>query len=185
MDVDFSHMSNENEGDEWKKLELGLDGTNDMGLKDLGLGALDISFATRRTKDGKIRVRVHSAPSPSPAASSAPLSAAPSSLLPPHIDSALLPPSPNTDKDSTNPLALSYVDADPLGPFLGAGSSPSPPSAPFGATHSLSSAFASGAPWAASTSASEPSGETRRVRIALRGLPQPGGEGGEWEIEVR
>ncbi|EJD01758.1 uncharacterized protein FOMMEDRAFT_22103 [Fomitiporia mediterranea MF3/22] len=197
MDVDYTNAQDANEGDEWKKLELGLDGAEDMGLSGLGLGALDVSFSTRKTKDGKIRVRVHSPPS---ASSQTPASLESVSQMKmeqstPTVDDLVDPsslmsfslPSPANSQSSPstsvssphegpNPLSLSYVDADPLGPFLGAGASPT-------------AAFDLGSPFDFSSSSSGliggQSGERRRVRIALRSLPQPGGEGGEWEVEVR
>ena len=62
MDIDYGNIRNSDEQSEWKKLELGLEGSD---LGGLGLGSLDVSFATSRTKDGKIRVRIHSSPMPS------------------------------------------------------------------------------------------------------------------------
>ncbi|KAL5507674.1 hypothetical protein ACEPAH_5292 [Sanghuangporus vaninii] len=204
MDVDYANMHNAKEEEpEWQKLELGLDGGEGMGMGIAGLelGALDISFATTRTKDGKFRVRVHSS-----ASSSALVSPSKPETISPTPDdlantmrtglSASLPSPAQSNSSSTpeidsnvNPLAFSFVDADPLGPFLGAGSSPTG-----------TATFELGAPFDLAGSNADPrqlisgfsgfeagmrTGERRRVRIALRSLPQQGGEGGEWEIEVR
>ncbi|KAI5120326.1 hypothetical protein M0805_000386 [Coniferiporia weirii] len=202
MDVDFPNTANTNGSGVWKKLEF--ENENELGLGGLGLGALDISFDTRRTKDGKIRVRVHSSPS-APTGNTDLLSPSPE---PPTDESLTLPiavPSPISDQfpfsplsfppqsqpSSTsgpssfnqrpNPHSLSFVDVDPLGPFLGVCA----PSASFGLPDSPFDYTAS----ASSTNMSDPQGvregTRRRVRIALKSLPQPGGEGGEWEVEVR
>ncbi|KAL5529832.1 hypothetical protein ACEPAF_6089 [Sanghuangporus sanghuang] len=204
MDVDYANMHNAKEEEpEWQKLELGLDGGEGMGIAGLGLGSLDISFATTRTKDGKFRVRVHSSASSSASALVNP--SKPETISPTPDDlantmhtglSASLPSPAQSHSSSTpeidtnvNPLAFSFVDADPLGPFLGAGSSPTG-----------TATFELGAPFDLAGSNADPrqlisgfsgfeagmrAGERRRVRIALRSLPQQGGEGGEWEIEVR
>ncbi|KAL5487458.1 hypothetical protein ACEPAI_5566 [Sanghuangporus weigelae] len=204
MDVDYASMHDAKEEEpEWQKLELGLDGGEGMGIAGLGLGSLDISFATTRTKDGKFRVRVHSSASSSASALVSP--SKPETISPTPDDlantmhtglSASLPSPAQSHSASTpevdtnvNPLAFSFVDADPLGPFLGAGSSPTG-----------TATFELGAPFDLAGSNADPrqlisgfsgfeagmrTGERRRVRIALRSLPQQGGEGGEWEIEVR
>ncbi|OCB91988.1 hypothetical protein A7U60_g696 [Sanghuangporus baumii] len=196
MDVDYGDLhKTEEEEPEWKKLELGLEGDDD--LAGLGLGALDISFATRRMKDGKIRVRVHSSPSTSSSTSSESVpqlktedsspdletltdqTLMPFSLPSPAQSQSYSPSASSLDENGiVNPLSLSFVDSDPLGPFLGAGSSPT-------------GAFELGTPFDFAGTGSDSglsgtqSGERRRVRIALRSLPQSGGEGGEWEVEVR
>ena len=203
MDIDIDSKEEE---PEWHKLELGLDGNDVGGLA--GLGSLDISFSTSRTKDGKFRVRVHSS-SPTSALSQPEhispvtpddLSSTAVSLPSPAQSHTGSTPELSPNNASINPLAFSFVDADPLGPFLGAGSSPT-----------NMGSFELGAPFdlalaSSSSSGSSPTaeqlisglsgfqvpagaglrtGERRRVRIALRSLPQQGGEGGEWEIEVR
>lgn len=58
MDVD--HVEQSQQG--WTKLEF--DAEEADALSDLGLGALDISFETRRADNGsgRVRVRVHSSP---------------------------------------------------------------------------------------------------------------------------
>ena len=187
MDVDYGNIRNGDEEPEWTKLELGLEG-NDLG--GLGLGALDVSFATSRTKDGKIRVRVHSSPSSS--VSERQMKSKDASSVDDLTDSALMAfslPSPaqsssppaSSPGSGMNPLSLSLVDTDPLGPFLGAGSSPT-------GVFELGSAFdfsGSGSTGTESVLDGSKTGERRRVRIALRSLPQQGGEGGEWEVEVR
>ncbi|EJD01760.1 uncharacterized protein FOMMEDRAFT_169806 [Fomitiporia mediterranea MF3/22] len=198
MDVDYNDVANTNEDEEWKKLELGLEGANDMGLSGLGLGALDISFATRRTRDGKIRVRVHSSPSTSSQSSSSepmPQSNTEQATLSVNDQSntALsLPSPPQSETDAVshpdglvNPLAMSFVDTDPLGPFLGAGSSPTGAFFEYPNQNNFTlPSDISGADIVNGTDGLR-AGERRRVRIALRSFPQPGGEGGEWEVEVR
>ncbi|KAH8103172.1 hypothetical protein DFH11DRAFT_1773853 [Phellopilus nigrolimitatus] len=181
MDVDCQSQDSD-EGGAWKKLEF--EGENSLGLGGLGLGALDISFDTRRTKDGKILVRVHPSsqsslapdsssdgplPIADPSETKEEFSFSPLSFTP----SANAPPSPDYN---SNPLSLSFIDSDPLGPFLGVGSSPTP-------------FILQESPLDFSSNMSAPQpikGATRRrVRIALKGLPHPGGEGGEWEVEVQ
>ncbi|THH10111.1 hypothetical protein EW145_g1557 [Phellinidium pouzarii] len=159
----------------WKKLEI--EGEHELGLGGFGLGALDISFDTRRTKDGKIRVRVHSP------ASSAALSPSPESRA---DGNALTLPSPETielpfsslsfphQPDSpavpacvygSNPLSFSFADTNPLGQYLGM-------EHPFDLHNTPMSENIN-------------EGTRRRVRIALKSFPHPGREGGEWEVEVR
>lgn len=127
---DLGEGGEEEEG-EWRKLEF--EGEEGRGLfGSTGLGALDISFVTRRTRDGKIRVRVHS---------SATVSKDDKTGTDPPMSFSTFNRDGNRGKRdmtmekmiadaasdlATNPLSLSYVDADPLGPFLGASSLPSP-----------------------------------------------------------
>ncbi|KAL5487459.1 hypothetical protein ACEPAI_5567 [Sanghuangporus weigelae] len=192
MDIDYGNVHRtEEEEPEWKKLELGLEGDEDFA--GLGLGALDISFTTRRTKDGKIRVRVHSSPSTSSESvpqlkteDSSPgldtltdQTLMPFSLPSPARSQSFSPSASSLDENGiVNPLALSFVDSDPLGPFLGAGSSPT-------GAFELGTSFDFAGTGSDSGLPGTQSGERRRVRIALRSLPQSGGEGGEWEVEVR
>ncbi|KAH8103173.1 hypothetical protein DFH11DRAFT_1657120 [Phellopilus nigrolimitatus] len=189
MDVDSQNQDSNEEGT-WKKLEF--EGENNLGLGGLGLGALDISFDTRRTKDGKIRVRVHSSsqlslepasPSLGPTADGSHSTSVSTSVVDSlAIDgessfSGLSFPSRNEASSSldsdVDPFSLSLIDSDPLGPFFGAGT----PSAP----------GVQGSPFDFYHVPTQTNKETtrRRVRIALKGLPQPGSEGGEWEVVVR
>lgn len=249
------------EDGEWRKLEIE-SGEGGAGL--FGSTGLDISFVTRRTGDGKIRVKVHSSAAamsnndkrstdPSMSFSSLYKTAGVSRG---EMDMTMESMIANAASDlATNPLSLSYVDADPLGPFFGASSLPSPVEAvdgnkraetgstaniassvsTFGNNNDvkrgtgaglMESAFGHDYPGASldsshgygfgyggigdfssssglgypgyggyadyTTNVLVPQGkspvdgeEKKRVRIALKSLPSVGGEGGEWEVEVR
>lgn len=250
MDIDcLDEKKDDIKESEWQKLELEGDADDKegassiaSGLAGLGLGALgalDISFATRKTKDGKIRVRVHTS-SGSSASPSSPSASSPASQPRPSASAATTSTSDKasstsvtdvaddktqpsaTDASSSadkpqsmlTPLAISYADSDPLGPFLGIpdSSSPSPSSPSFVPPASVSANAGSfdlglspmdmemglgmgmglglglDAPFelAATTQKRVIDGaERKRVRIALCGMPSAGGEGGEWEVEIR
>ena len=113
-----------------------IEGDDNIRLDQLGLGALDISFDTRHTSDGKIRVRVCALPkagreNASPALnSSAYLLNIPTMTHSPSASSficlSFTRHSNSLDITSTqdprsHSLSLSPIDANPLEPFLGAG----------------------------------------------------------------
>ena len=115
---------------------MGIEEDDDIGLGQMGLDTLDTSFDTRRTSDGKIRVRVCTSPkagreSASPAINTSAyllnmptMSHSPSASS--FICSSFTCHSNSLDITSTqnlcsNSLSLSLIDTDLLGPFLGAG----------------------------------------------------------------
>jgi hypothetical protein len=139
----------------------------------LGLGGLDISFDASPAEDGKIRVRIHNPAT----ASASPSSPSSSSIAAP------------------SPLAW---PSDPLGPFLGVAAPHEDDmemaiGSPFehhpfafdaGADAGGSAGF-DGIGLAMGVGAAGGAGKSkRRVRIALKSMPRPGGEGGEWEVQV-
>lgn len=178
----------------------------DAGSDALGLGDLDISFDTSRSENGKIRVKIHSSSS-SAAASSSTLpssihhsrsrSSSSSSLAmwagaqsdPTFGTTFNSPPTPQFHQSSA-PTS----DGDP---FFGVGTShtgfglasPMSLTVPMGefsspvgyGHHTL---FGLGSDFPPRTSQPSSSGK-RRVRIALKSMPTIGGEGGEWEVELR
>ena len=178
MEVDGSDAAES----QWKKLELASD---DADLA-AGLGALDISFDTSKSSDGKIRVRVHSRASSQKSenaqqtpniALSLPSASRRNSASPSHEALSFNMPSMDNDGES-----------DPLGPFLGSG---------MGMGMNLNSFGSNMGAFGASSGLGMPEfpefsqefagqqGTSRRVRIALKSAPAPGGEGGEWEVELR
>lgn len=163
MDVDGSESSPEHRDGQWKKLDL----VREDG-ESLGLGDLDISFDATKSSDGRLRVRVHSSAKS-------------------HEQMAIEPQTVSLGHElSFAPPSLYIPDSDPLGPFLGMSSPNSLVSANGEYHFDAASFFGNGALAASPTEGHTASqGSTRRVRIALRSPPAPGGEGGEWEVEVR
>ena len=165
-----------------------------------GLGGLDISFETSPLDDGKIRVRIHtpstSVPSSSSSSSGSDASITPYSSLATWTSSessAGFETSFTSPSDSSALSMYSTIESDP---FLGVGTSNtfglnshyaadgSMPMSWYG-DQDLSSSISFG------HQPSEPSfgfgsefGGKRRVRIALKSMPETGGEGGEWEVQV-
>lgn len=137
------------------------------------LGELDISFDTLPSDDGKIRVRIHT-----PVDASEPSS--PTSSHGASSDSGSLSEAPAYPTASP--------EAMPDDPFLGVGASDSifDRYAPDGSMYSHDSPpeFGFGSPSEYSVTSDHAIGK-RRVRIALKSLPASGGEGGEWEVELR
>lgn len=170
----------------------------DVDAEALGLGDLDISFEASASEDGKIRVRVHSSSSGAtssshPARSESHRRSLSSSSLAmwagahsdPNYGTLYSPPTFSVFP----PHSSSMSDGDPFlgaNAALGLGSPISVPmsmsefSSPVGFGHhtayGLGSEFTAGAGH---------TGGKRRVRIALKSMPTLGGEGGEWEVEVR
>lgn len=166
-----------------------VDGASDA----LGLGNLDISFDATPSENGKIRVRIHSSPSES-ATFSASHSTKPTSR---QRSSSSLSVWAGTQTDSNfNVFSSSALTSFPppssldRDPFLGTNSAYglcSPMSLPMEFSSSTaglsqSTLFDLGSDFAMNTG--HTSGK-RRVRIALKSMPSAGGEGGEWEVEVR
>jgi len=146
---------------------------------------MDVSFDTVPAEDGKIRVRIHH---PASGSASTPLSSSPSPSMSFH-----------SPKPKSSMLAgPHFASLTPGDPFLGVGEtgfggskqsdvfdytldapSYSRMGSPFG------SDFGSEAGSSGSSMGSTPSAPgKRRVRIALKSMPESGGkEGGEWEVE--
>ena len=204
MDLDLapsSLMTQEPAEPEFKKLEF-----VDLDAEKLGLSGLDISFDASAAKEGRIRVRIHP-PAASEAGSeqTAPASteedqtlwhdaqedlgpflgvgagdfgAASSGLHP--LDFSF-PTSQSAYSAASSPSHLS----SPTSAFFPGGASPS--HAPNEYEFELGSEYGSvgsGMSRAGSPGMSSSSSGRRRVRIALRGMPGKGREGGEWEVEV-
>ena len=118
----------------WKQLEI--EGDDDIGLDQLGLGALDILFDTCCTSDGKIRVRVCTPPKAGRESTSPTLNSSDCLLNIPTMShspsasnlicSSFTRHSNSLDITSTrdlrsNSLSLPLIGADPLEPFIRAG----------------------------------------------------------------
>lgn len=173
----------------------------DLGSDSLGLGDLDISFDASPSENGKIRVRIHSSASQGSSSSTQSTktehrrrSSSSSSLAmwagaqsDPNYGGTFSPPS-----SSAYPTSSSTSDGDP---FFGVGGTShsgfglaSPMSIPM-SMGEFSSPVGYGqhtmfSPDFSAMAASR-TGSKRRVRIALKSMPIVGGEGGEWEIELR
>jgi hypothetical protein len=136
----------------------------------LGLGGLDISFDAVPAQDGKIRVRIHpNAAAGSSASSSSSTSSRGASPFP------------------TMPGAFSPEPDAHLGPWLGVSDErPFDSRASFMSADSFDSrtSFGSLDGLDFGRAASVGPAPRRRVRIALKSVPAPGGEGGEWEVEL-
>jgi hypothetical protein len=186
-----------------RKLEFADADSDSVG----GLGALDISFDTTPSDNGKIRVRIHpsssaSSRAASPGASSSDSKSDLSSSSPslttwsgsesePSLEASFSSHSPGSTSSSfSNPPPLS-PDGDP---FLGIGASDysmpyySGASPMFGKMDDLLSADygqLSDLSYGSEYSVGDPAaGGKRRVRIALKSMPSAGGEGGEWEVQL-
>ena len=159
----------------------------------LGLGDLDISFDASPSANGKIRVKIHSSLSDRVSSSkseSRRRSSSSSSLAMwagSQSDSSYPTTSYGTSTFSAFPPSSSSNDRDP---FLGANTV-------FGLSSPMSIPMSMGefsSPVGLGQHAmfrlesdfdTPPVGGKRRVRIALKSMPTAGGEGGEWEVEVR
>lgn len=161
----------------------------------LGLGELDISFESSPSDNGKVRVRIHTSPVSRTSRNASRQRSSSSSSLSmwagSHVDFASMfspPTSSSAPLPSSFPPPPSASDRDP---FLGTNtayglSSPMPMNLPMGEFSSpagIHQQMFSLGDFSAGTAA-RPS-QRRRVRISLRSMPAAGGEGGEWEIEVR
>lgn len=178
-----------------RKLEFTGTDSSELG----GLGDLDISFDTSPSEDGKIRVRIHS---PSSSASSRSGSPTYNPGMSPSSSSLAMWSGSGSETESnlrasfpSQYSSLAAYAAANSDPFLGASandfsmpfasdgtmryentmSSPlnygqlSDPSFDFGSEYTIPDSM----------------GGKRRVRIALKSMPQAGGaEGGEWEVQL-
>lgn len=168
------------------------------------LGDLDISFDASPSDDGKIRVRI--LPSSSSPSSSRPSSS--SSHQQPFDSRSQWSSGSDSDRNAQHSsLGSAFPSTVSSDPFLGIPSSGS--SHDFGMAFSPDgtimynpasmSAMSSLNYGQLSTDAealfggmgseyqvpdSSVAGGRRRVRIALKSMPQPGGEGGEWEVQI-
>lgn len=182
MDIDststearLSDSDSESGEETWKKLDI-------EGL-GLGLGELEVSFSVKQISERRVKVRV---------ASSTPAAAYES-----------FSPSTSTQKQ-TNIIEDTHCGIGPLSlsttedPFLGTG--PTSPlnldfSSPMASWNSIgpvstpmSMDFGSlGVPNGYNGKATEKESKRQeiRVRVRLSALPKAGGEGGEWEIELK
>ncbi|KAH9925930.1 uncharacterized protein BXZ73DRAFT_49688 [Epithele typhae] len=197
MDLDLapsSLVSDEPAEPEFKKLEF--------ADEKLGLGGLDISFDATAAKEGRIRVRIH------PPASENGEQAEDDHTMWQETQDDLgpflgvgadfdTPSSSFGSSSSLHPLDFSFPQSSSS---YSSASSPSHLTSPTSAffstapspTHvneyefDLGSEYGSvgsGMSRAGSPGISSSNGR-RRVRIALRGMPGKGKEGGEWEVEV-
>ncbi|RDX47489.1 hypothetical protein OH76DRAFT_1405819 [Lentinus brumalis] len=205
MDLDLapsSLISGESAEPEFKKLEL-----VDLDTEKFGMSGLDISFDASAAKDGRIRVRIH----PPAAAENGSEHGHIKELdedqtmwhdaeddLGPFLgvgsnEPALFGSSDLHSLDfgfasssyasSSSPLASS----SPTGSFFQ--SAPSPSSTPNEYEFELGSDYGSVGSGMSRAGSPGAAGSTfgagrRKVRIALRGMPGKGREGGEWEVEV-
>jgi len=195
-----------------KKLEFtGVDGASpEMGA---ALGDLDISFDTTPSDDGKIRVRIHSPSSamssregspgvdgmnqdavhsiPSSALAS-PTSASSSSLamwsgpVSSESEPSFSQSSSSQRTSSSDPFLGFAMPFTPDGGLyggmdmdMGMGSSLN-----FDYQKSSDSLYGMSLGSEYSVPDSTTSSGKRRVRIALKSMPQAGGEGGEWEVQI-
>lgn len=206
MDLDIDDQATSNSAPSvTRKLEFA--GVDSSALGDLG--GLDISFDASPSENGKIRVRIH----PPSSASSRAQSPSPSSYSYKLDESSALDvwsttPEPSFDAGfssqsfgSSSPYHASAVGGGD--PFLGIGApsnyglgvhypQASGPMSMYGQeagdlssidfAQSPDSAFSFGSEY----SIADPSTGSgkRRVRIALKSMPTPGGEGGEWEVQI-
>ncbi|KAF9451526.1 hypothetical protein P691DRAFT_757239 [Macrolepiota fuliginosa MF-IS2] len=179
------------------------------------LGNLDISFDTSPSENGKIRVRIHPASSVSSRATSPGSSSASSlwDSDPVRSDGTYSVPSPSS-MSSVSSSSVSTSAFSPIvssDPFFGIGSAAND----FGLSSMLDGNFGTIYGSAGSPSGDDMSGfsyslppstttsdfglgcgefsipdpqgqgQKRRVRIALKSMPQAGGaEGGEWEVQI-
>ena len=165
-----------------------------------GLGNLDISFDASPSDDGKIRVRIHpssttSSRSTSPGATDmtqkSEMSSSPSSLAISGSDSES-GFQPSFSSQSSRISSFSPPSSDP---FMGVASSDyMMPFARDGSTMMYENDFSSSLNYGqlsdhtfgvgSEYTIPDSTGGKRRVRIALKSMPQAGGEGGEWEVQI-
>ncbi|KAF7296098.1 BZIP domain-containing protein [Mycena kentingensis (nom. inval.)] len=159
-----------------------------------GLGALDISFDTSPSEDGKIRVRIH------PSSSTPTRAPSPSGPFPSKQDDIEVSTFWSQPDSTTTDSYMGFPSATGSDPFLGVGAYPSPhssSSSPFiynneelasasttasSAEYSSTNEYSTDLGVSSEYSVGEGSAK-RRVRIALKSLPASGNECGEWEVE--
>lgn len=166
-----------------------------VDVDDLGLGDLDISFDTAPSDDGKIRVRIHHPSGSVVSSRQVSRGATPSLSTGSEDESGIFLASSSSRSRAPSPLVTSSSD-----PFLGVtsgddadmdfglglsfgsfGEGPFSSDGQFYVQGGMPSPLSEG-----STYFSDVGGEggKRRVRIALKSMPQEGGEGGEWEVQL-
>ncbi|KDR75673.1 hypothetical protein GALMADRAFT_46548, partial [Galerina marginata CBS 339.88] len=192
MDLDA-----DNHHHKMQKLEFSGADTADLG----GLGDLDISFDTSPSDDGKIRVRIHSPSSSASSRSGSPGAASPYDSMKPEMSPSSSSLAMWSGAESESSLqasfpsqfsALSSYSTSASDPFLGVSSSSEygMPYAPDGSmryennmeTMSYGQVSDSSFGLGSEYTIPDSTGAKRRVRIALKSMPQVGGEGGEWEV---
>lgn len=156
-----------------------------------GLGNLDISFDASPSDNGKIRVRIH----PSSATSSrstSPDAVEKSEMSSPSSSLTMWSGSDSESTFSSQSSGMSSFSPASSDPFLGVDYMT--PFARDGSTMMYDNDFSSSLNYgqlsdptfgvgSEYTIPDSTSGK-RRVRIALKGMPQAGGEGGEWEVQI-
>ncbi|KAF8806562.1 hypothetical protein BYT27DRAFT_7224311 [Phlegmacium glaucopus] len=165
-----------------------------------GLGNLDISFDASPSDNGKIRVRIH----PSSTASSRSTSPGATEMTQKSemspSSSSLAKWSPSDSESSfqtsfsSHSSGMSSFSTPSSDPFLGVASSDYMPYARDDSTMMYENDFSSSLNYVqlsdptfgVSSEYTIPDSTCgkRRVRIALKSMPQAGGEGGEWEVQI-
>ncbi len=206
MDLDFapSTLPEEHAEPEFKKLEF-----VDIDAEKFGLSGLDISFDASAAKDGRIRVRIHPPAASDNGSEQAQVKEIEEDQTMWHDAEDDLGPflgvGSEFDQASSfgaaglHPLDFSFPSSQSSA-YSAASASPSlvssPTSAFFPSMPSPSQTpgeyeFELGSEYGSVESGISRAGSPgvsasgkRRVRIALRGMPGKGKEGGEWEVEV-
>ena len=162
-----------------------------------GLGNLDISFDASPSDNGKIRVRIH--PSAASSRSSSPGSVEKSEMSSPSPSLAMWSGSDSESSfqttSSSQSSGMSLFSPPSSDPFFGVASSDY--MIPFARDGSLmmhEDDFSSSLDYGqlsdptfgvgSECTIPDNTGGKRRVRIALKSMPQAGGEGGEWEVQI-
>ncbi|KAF8161309.1 hypothetical protein B0H34DRAFT_653630 [Crassisporium funariophilum] len=183
-----------------RKLELTGADVAELG----GLGGLDISFDASPSDDGKIRVRIH--PSSTASSRSASPGASYTSLKPdmsPSSSSLAMWSGSDSEPSfqasfSTQGNSKTSFSTSSSDPFLGVPSSdydiPFNPDAPMTMYDNMDESMALNYDYGQLSDPTfglgseynipDSNGGKRRVRIALKSMPQAGGEGGEWEVQI-
>ncbi|KXN87487.1 hypothetical protein AN958_08792, partial [Leucoagaricus sp. SymC.cos] len=155
-----------------------LEFSSDADLEEIGgLGNLDISFDATPSENGKIRVRIHPASSSVSSRATSPGSSSSSwgDSDPIRSDATYSAPSPSSIVDDFTYGSLH----SPSAVVMGCGFANDCGSGPTAA------GFADLGNGEFSIPDPQGQGQKRRVRIALKTMPQAGGaEGGEWEVQI-
>ena len=159
-----------------------------------GLGNLDISFDASPSDNGKIRVRIHPSSTTS-SRSTSPSVTEKSEISSPPSSLAMWSGSDSESSFQSQSGGMSSFSPPPSDPFLGITSSDY--MMPFNHDGSITMQENDLSSFLNYGQLSDPSygigseytvpdstGKKRRVRIALKSMPQAGGEGGEWEVQL-
>ena len=157
-----------------------------------GLGNLDISFDASPSDNGKIRVRIH--PSSSPSSRSTSPGASEKSDMSSSSSSSAMWSGSNSESSFLQSTfsGMSSFSRPSSDPFLGIASTDY--KMPFAQDSTLmmyENDFSSSLDYDHPTfgvgseyTIPDSTGGKRRVRIALKSMPQAGKEGGEWEVQI-